>query len=370
MSNPADSLTKKNAKAKTAAENKTPWVTGRLGRFGTGQRLLFGATYEDPAIEIGAFADCKTVICIAGAGDLARSLAEAGFVVTALDINQKQIDYALARSNGGAFRRGSAERIMALGRLLLRPAGWSSKRMATLANSATTEEQLALWNTLTTGFSGFVLRVLLSPAKLAAAFRPEFVSLVGQGFASRLVSTLRSSLANVPNTANPFASLLFQGIPAHAAQPKQTGKDNNPQFLCANILTYLSAVPPGSFDAAAMSNIGDGAPESFREELDRALRRALKPGAPVTVRTMGNISSLSSTMQLGTLACEPMRGADLARSRQAMELAATDRSLIWAGLEIQHNVMVSNPGATREAPNELELLANHVATDASVELNS
>lgn len=325
---------------------KTPWITGRLGRFGTGQRLLFGATYEDPEIEIAAFVGCKTVVCIAGAGDLARSLAEAGFVVTALDINQKQIDYAKERSNGGEFRRGSAERIMALGRMLLRPAGWSQNRMGTLAKSATTQTQVAAWNSLTTGFSGFVLRVLLSPARLAAVFRPEFVSLVGAGFASRLVETLRVSLGNVPNINNPFAQLFFLGEPAPGTKGKQVSDGNNPNFVCADILSFLSSLPPQSFDAAAMSNIGDGAPESFRVALDRALQRALKPGAPITVRTMGNVAGLSEKIQLGTLASAPTAAsassASLAssnpdRSRRATQLAATDRSLIWSGLEVQRN---------------------------------
>jgi hypothetical protein len=321
----------------TPLATKTPWVTGRLGRFGRGQRLLFGATYEDPAIEIAAFDGCNSVVCIAGAGDLARALAEAGFSVTALDINQKQIDYAKARSNGAPFRRGSAERIMALGRMLLRPAGWSSSRMATLANSTSTNAQVAVWNSLTSGFSGFVLRVLLSPAKLAAAFRPEFVSLVGAGFAPRLVLTLRAALENVPNCENPFASLLFLGEPLKLSTRQQSERNNNPNFLCADILAHLSSVPSGSFDAAAMSNIGDGAPESFRVELDRALRHALKPGAPITVRTMGNVASLSSNTLLGTLASTKTGPLSTTRSASAKELAATDRSLIWSGLEVQHN---------------------------------
>jgi S-adenosylmethionine:diacylglycerol 3-amino-3-carboxypropyl transferase len=316
-------------------EAKTPWLTGRLGRFGTGQRLLFGATYEDPQIEIAKFDGCQTIVCIAGAGDLARSLAAAGFSVTALDLNQKQIDYAIARSNGGEFRRGSAERIMALGRLLLRGAGWSTSRMNALAKSATTNEQVAIWHSLTSGVSGLVLRVLLSPARLAAAFRPEFVSLVGVGFASRLIETLTVAMANVPNCDNPFAQLLFLGRPA----PLSEGKANkvNPRFVCADILSFLSSLSPGSLDAAAMSNIGDGAPESFRVELDRELRRALKPGAPVTVRTMGNVDSLSSMVQLGTLGANRLGPGSPSRSTQAKQLAATDRSLMWSGLEVQHN---------------------------------
>ncbi len=332
-----------NTTNNAVADPKTPWTTGRLGRFGVGQRLLFGATYEDPTIEIAAFAGCKRVICIAGAGDLARSLAEAGFSITALDINQKQIDYAKERSNGGAFRRGSAERIMALGRMLLRGAGWSPRRMIALANSATTQEQVAAWNCLTSGFSGLVLRLLLSPARLAAAFRPEFVSLVGAGFAARLVETLNRALGNVPNVSNPFAQLLFLGEPAPLTKPKLTENENenknenNPVFLCADILSYLAAVPPESFDAAAMSNIGDGAPESFRVELDTLLRRALKPGAPVTVRTMGNVASLSPTVQLGTLAPTLTTPLSPDRASRAKKLAATDKSLIWSGLEVQRN---------------------------------
>jgi hypothetical protein len=44
----------------------TPWRAGSF-RGATG-RLLFGAMYEDPAIELEAFAAHCRVFCIAGAG--------------------------------------------------------------------------------------------------------------------------------------------------------------------------------------------------------------------------------------------------------------------------------------------------------------
>ncbi len=326
----------------------TPWADGRLGRIGRGPRLLFGATYEDPNLEIAAFAGCREVLCIAGAGDLARSLASAGFRVTALDVNPRQIEYAIERSNGGPFRRGSAEHVMGIGRNLLRLGGWSAETMRRLAVSDDPVERETIWKSLTSGPRGLLLRILLSPARLAVLFRPEFVSLAGPGFYRRLVETVGSSLKASPSGENPFAHILFMGKPLGAASPDLGGTPfaENPKFVCADILQYLHGLPEGSVECAAMSNICDGAPADFRAQLDSALRRALKPGAPVTVRTLGDVSGLSSTIQLGSLANDSTALADAERSNQARRLGAADRSLIWSGFEVQHNGRTDSLDAT------------------------
>jgi Uncharacterized conserved protein (COG2071) len=323
----------------------TPWADGRLGRIGRGPRLLFGATYEDPNLEIAAFAGCREVLCIAGAGDLARSLAAVGFRVTALDVNPRQIEYAIVRSNGGPFRRGSAEHVMGIGRNLLRLGGWSAETMRRLAVSDDPVERETIWKSLTSGHRGLLLRMLLSPARLAVLFRPEFVSLAGPGFYRRLVETVGSSLQASPSEENPFAHLLFAGKPFGSASRDLGGTRfaENPKFVCADILQHLEGLPEGSVECAAMSNICDGAPADFRAKLDSALRRALKPGAPVTVRTLGDVSALSTTIQLGSLANDSTALADAQRSSRARRLGATDRSLIWSGFEVQHN---SRPEST------------------------
>jgi hypothetical protein len=69
--------------------------------------------------------------------------------------------------------------------------------------------------------------------------------------------------------------------------------------------------PAGSFDGFAFSNIADGAPAGFREELVDAARRIARPGCTAVLRTLGR-----------------------PRSREGAARAATDRALIWGGIEV------------------------------------
>jgi S-adenosylmethionine:diacylglycerol 3-amino-3-carboxypropyl transferase len=310
----------------------TPWKAGRLSRFGRNQRLLFGATYEDPAIEIEALVGCKRVFCIAGAGDTGRALAAVGHTVTAVDINAAQVAYADARTNGAAFQAGAAERVMAIGRFAMKAGGWSTPRVRSFTRTHTIANQLSDWTDLTTGRGGFLLRLLLSPARLAAAFQPAFVTLVGAGFADRLIRTMNASLAHTPNSKNPFVRLLFLG---EVAPAQGVPASNRPVFIHADAIAYLLSQPEGSFDGASLSNIGDGTTSEFHDQLDAALRHALKPDAPVVVRTLGDLTGLSVTQKLGTLSAQQVGPADADRLRMVQAAATTDRSLIWSGLEVQ-----------------------------------
>jgi hypothetical protein len=324
---------------KTASNaSMTPWAKGSLHRFGKRDRLLFGATYEDPLIELAALKACENVLCISGAGDTVRALAANGHNVTALDINGAQIAYAVDRTNGGPFRRGAAERVMAIGRTILRTGGWSPSRIDSFVGANNIEAQLEQWRALTGGTSGVLLRTLLSPARLAAAFQPQFVSLVGPGFSDRLLTTLTAALSQSVNCYNPFVPLLFQGRPATttAVAPTQTEpRRGRLTFLHTDAVAYLSSLEAGTFDGASLSNIGDGAPTQFHESLNLALQHAVRPGSPVVVRSMGDLSKLGSTRQLGVLAALAGDSPDPDRLRAVQVLAATDRSLIWSGVEVQ-----------------------------------
>src|SRR5689334_17779406 len=100
----------------------TPWTAGRFDRSGGPRRVLFGHMYEDPAIELRVFPPQSRVFCIASAGDMALELAPSN-QVTAVDINPVQLAYARARLDGAPADRGTAERILDLGRGLLPLAG-------------------------------------------------------------------------------------------------------------------------------------------------------------------------------------------------------------------------------------------------------
>src|SRR5258708_17984571 len=80
----------------------TPWQAGSFR--GRTRQLLFGAMYEDPAMELEAFAPRSRVFCIAAAGCTARALSAAGHDVTAVDINPEQVQYAQARAAGAPMR--------------------------------------------------------------------------------------------------------------------------------------------------------------------------------------------------------------------------------------------------------------------------
>ena len=322
----------------------TPWATGRLGRVAAfrklaghrKERLLFGATYEDPHIEREALRDCHRVFCIVGAGDTARALAVNGHKVFAVDVNNAQIQYAQSRTDGQAFTPGAAERIMQFGRFLMKAGGWSASDVNNFVKARTISEQMDMWSDLTTGRGGAVLRTLLAPARLASVFQPAFVLLVGPKFADRLIETLTRSLSETPNQTNPFVRLLFLGE-GSSAQSVPPG--NRPTFKHVDAISYLRSQPAGSFDGASLSNIGDGTNAAFHRELDAALRHAVNANGPVVVRTMGDVSTLGSTTMLGTLAPLQNDAPDAERIQMVQCAAATDRSLIWAGLEVQRNTV-------------------------------
>src|SRR5690348_12019302 len=110
----------------TLERSATPWQAGAF--HGRVPQLLFGTMYEDPQIELQAFAPQCRVFCIAGAGSTARALAANGHRVTAVDINPEQIAYAESRAAGGPVCEGAAERLLSRGRGLLALAGWTENK--------------------------------------------------------------------------------------------------------------------------------------------------------------------------------------------------------------------------------------------------
>ncbi|HEV7758334.1 MAG TPA: DUF3419 family protein [Acidimicrobiales bacterium] len=286
----------------------TPWAAGRLGRRGR-PALLFGTMYEDAAIEAGAFRGRERVLAIASAGDVALALAAAGHVVTAVDVNPVQIAYVGERLWGGPRRPGQADRLLALGRRVLAPAGWHRGRLARLSALDAGAEQVAEWHRLTTGVSGAALRALLAPAALGLGYRRPFAALAGP-LAHDLPARIERGLARHPNRGNPFAPLLFTGRP-----PAPVGLDGAAAravtLVVDDVAAHLEAVPPRSYDAFALSNVLDGAPAGYRHRLRAAVRRAAAPGAVVVLRTLLPASSAA-----------PAAAAE------------RDRSLIWGGLTI------------------------------------
>jgi S-adenosylmethionine:diacylglycerol 3-amino-3-carboxypropyl transferase len=84
-------------------------------------------------------------------------------------------------------------------------------------------------------------------------------------------------------------------------------------FVWADAAEFLEGCPSGQFDAFTLSNIGDGADQSYLQRLSAAIGRAAAPGAIVVTRSF---SDLKPGMELN--------------------LAAEERSLLWGVVEVKH----------------------------------
>jgi S-adenosylmethionine:diacylglycerol 3-amino-3-carboxypropyl transferase len=284
----------------------TPWQAGSFR--GRSQELLFGAMYEDPAIELEAFAPFSRVFCIAAAGCTALALAAARHDVTAVDINQQQTLYAQARATGAPIRDGAAERLIGRGRRLLPLFGWTRKRRLAFLSMSDPAEQLHYWQrTLNSRRWRVVLDSLLSTSLLGLAYASPFIACLPQHFGTHLRARLRRGWANHANCSNPYAWRLLLGETRCAAVPSMP----TISFACADAATYLEACEAGSFDAFSLSNVTDGAPSGYVRRLCSAVKRAAAPGAVVVARALA----------------EPGAAADCNR-------AARDRSLLWGAVNV------------------------------------
>lgn len=286
----------------------TPWAAGRLHGDGPAT-LLFGRMFEDPSIELGAFSACAKVLAIASAGDVAMALAAAGHQVTAIDVNRAQVAYVEDRLAGGPARRGQADRLLAAGRAALRIAGWRGDRLERLSSMRDPAAQVAAWRTLTAGASGAALRALLAPAALRLGYHGDFARSAA-GIRNDLPRRIGRGMAAHSNADNPWARLLLTGSwPCDLASPLVPA--GSIHLVVADVAAHLESVPPGTYDAFALSNVLDGAPDRYRCRLFAALARAATPGAVAVLRT-------------------------LAVPASATEAAAAvhDRALLWGGIQV------------------------------------
>lgn len=288
----------------------TPWAAGRLRGRGA-PALVFGRMFEDPCVELAAFRDRPRVLAIASAGDTAIALACAGHDVTAIDINPAQIAYVEERLRGGAPRLGQADRLLKAGRLLLRPMGWTARRLRRLSAMTDCAQQVAQWRSLLSGPPGLALRMLLAPAALRLGYGRAFAPAAAHlGVRAGLLPRIERGLAVHENRDNPWAQLLFTGRwPSRCGTPLLADLTVTP--ITGDVVPFLERGPPGRYDAFALSNVLDGAPDDYRRRLIAAVRRAGTPGAVVVLRTLATPSS--------------------ARDATA---AVRDRALVWGGLTV------------------------------------
>jgi S-adenosylmethionine:diacylglycerol 3-amino-3-carboxypropyl transferase len=264
--------------------------------------------YEDPAIELRAFPLRSRVFCIASAGDMALELARS-HTVTAVDINPVQLAYAQARLAGAPAERGTAERLLDVGRTLLPLAGWKRHVLETFLQMNDPAEQLDFWrrNLDTRRFRAGV-DLLLSFTALRSAYASPFLAVLPPRFGQVMRGRMERCFGRHPNAGNPFARALLHGEfpPSGGATPGEV------ELSCADAADFLELCPPASFDAFTLSNILDGATVGYRQRLLGAVQRAAAPGAVVVLRSFG----------------EPT-------SEMATNLAGDDRSMLWGIVDVQ-----------------------------------
>jgi S-adenosylmethionine:diacylglycerol 3-amino-3-carboxypropyl transferase len=295
----------------TAAAD-TPWTRGRFDA-GSGPRmLLFGSMYEDPAVELAAFAAGARVFCIASAGDMALALC-GRHPVTAVDINPVQVDYARSRLAGGPRRVGAAERLMGVGRGLLPLLGWTTARVESFLALDDLDEQrrrfaaeLDTWRFRTAVDAAFSLTAL------ARIYGNELVSVVPPHFGAVMRGRLMRCIARHPNRGNPWLRQLLTGARGDDARlPEAAGTI---ELACADAVAALADGLPARFDAFTLSNVFDGASAAFAERLRRAVHHAAAPGAVVVRRSFR----------------EPGPADDARHSR-----VGQDRSVLWGVVDVR-----------------------------------
>ena len=264
--------------------------------------LVFGAMYEDAAIELAAFRPQSRVFSIASAGCTARALARAGHEVTAVDINPTQIAYAQARAQGEKMRNGAIERFFAKGRTALPLLGWTKEKLRRFLSMRDTSEQLDFWElALNSKTWQAATNLLLSNAFLRRLYAAHLVAALPPRFGSIVRGRLERTWRQHANATNPYAWRLLVGEAPQTTEPPTPSI----RFVCAEAAAYLAVLKPASFDAFTLSNIADGAPPEYVVRLRQAIEHAAAPGAIIVTRSFA----------------EPQPGLT--------NLAAQDRSMLW-----------------------------------------
>ena len=296
---------------------KLPMSTGLPPSRGNEQdpgpgRLVFGQMFEDHGVD-AAVLPVGRVLCIASAGDTAFALAAQGSEVTAIDVNPAQLRYVEHRLAGGPVVPGSADRLLRVGRALLRHTGWRHADVDGFCGLDDPVAQLEMWRAgFDTRSFRIVLGTVLSPASVRSAGFSAFTTGLGTRFDELMRARLETGIGTHSNRTNPFIRRLLAGTPVPVPIPAR----DSVRLLQVDLLEHLEHVPPGSYDGFSLSNVLDGATPDYAARLRAAVRNAAAPGAVAVYRSFA-----------------PARVAEHAVA------ARRDRSMLWGALE------VARPGA-------------------------
>ena len=338
---------------------RTPWATGRFDGSVGPPRLLFGHTFEDPAIELGLFPPSGRVLCIAAAGDVPLALAAAGLDVVAVDINPLQVAEARRRLTGAPPRSGAADHLLALGRAALVPLGWTRRRLTAFCELDDVDEQREAWLRLASPSVRAALRLALSPRVLRVAYGEPFAKVAPADIADQLLDRIGRRITRRPNRTNPWLALLLTGqwsrpaaasaavasadviastdAPTHvialthvvgqsaaastaavrsgARIDERSVRRGSVDLRLGDVTDVLERLPAGSLDGITLSNVVDGPAPVANARLLRSARRAGRPGAAIVVR---------SFVTDGDRRADPL----------AEPRADEDRSLLWGSIAV------------------------------------
>jgi S-adenosylmethionine:diacylglycerol 3-amino-3-carboxypropyl transferase len=265
--------------------------------------VLFGRMYEDTAIERSIFEPGGRVFCIASAGCTALDLCDLHEVV-ACDINPVQLAYAERRLRGATPQVGTAERVMGFGRWMMPLAGWSSAALQEFLALDDPAKQVEYWRAhldtwrFRTGFD-----TMMSLTSLRAVYAGRFLAFLPPRFGAVMRARMERCFARHSNADNPYARALLLGDVAARPLPSRAA---HIQLALSDAASYLEACPAGFFGGFTLSNILDGAEESYRDRLFAAVRRAGTRDAVVVLRSFGEAAAAMAT-----------------------NLAGDDRSMLW-----------------------------------------
>ena len=266
------------------AARESVWAQGRFDRGPGPQEVLFGRMYEDASLELAAFRPGGRIFCIASAGCTAFRLAPRHEVV-AVDLNPAQLAYAERRMAGEPMVRGTAERLMSFGRPLLPLAGWRPARLRAFLDLERPAEQAAYWRRhLDTWRLRAAMDTLFSRPLLRAAYAAPLLACLPPRFGAVVRARLQRGFSMHPNRTNPYARALLLGELGDEPAPRAAKEI---RLVQADAAAYLEAVPGGSFDGFTLSNILDGAEDSYRARLFAAVKRAAARDAVMVLRSFG-----------------------------------------------------------------------------------
>lgn len=278
------------------------------------QRLLHGWDWEDAAVELEELGPGSRVLVSAGAGEVVAALAAAGHEVTAIGANREQLDYARRRVAGGPFEPGAAERLLDLGRGMVRAASpaWGRRRVHQFLLEQDPMRAAAHWKArLDNRTLASILRTVLGPAgALTALVQRDFATSIPAHFDDAVRGRVARALRKHPPATNPWAWRLLAGedLPGHEVA---TVDPSAVRWSAEPLLEHLERAPEGAYDAVSLSNVSDGADERWVRDLRKAAVRAIVPGGAVIAR------SFATTMD-----------------DEAAKRARRDRAMLWGSIVV------------------------------------